>query len=71
MLGLLTKRFQNVLALLGSKKILTEDNISDAVRQIRLALLDADVNYTVTKNLISRIKTKALGQEVLKSVSPG
>ena len=71
MFGLLTKRFQDIFSLLKSKKILTEENISDALRQIRLALLDADVNYTVAKKLILQIKEKALGQKVIKHVSPG
>jgi signal recognition particle subunit SRP54 len=71
MFGNLTEKFQNVFTALGSKKTLTEENISDAVREVRMALLDADVNYTVAKNFIKRVKEKALGEEVIKSVSAG
>lgn len=56
--------------LVGQKKI-SEDNISDAVRQVRLALLDADVNYTVVSNFVKRVKEKAVGDAVIKAVSPG
>lgn len=71
MFGSLTDKFQDVFSKIAGKKHLTEDNISEAVREVRLALLDADVNYTVTKNFIKRVKEKALGEEVIKSVSPG
>ncbi|NGX50546.1 MAG: Signal recognition particle protein [Chlamydiae bacterium] len=71
MFGNLTEKFQNVFSALASKKKLTEENISDAVREVRIALLDADVNYTITKNFIRRVKEKSLGEEVLKSLSAG
>ena len=50
---------------------LTEKNIQDGLREIRLALLEADVNFQVTKDFIARVKEKALGEEVLTSVTPG
>ncbi len=50
---------------------ITEENISDVVREIRLALLEADVNYVVVKEFISKVKDKALGEEVTKSLKPG
>ena len=50
---------------------ITEDNISEVVREIRLALLEADVNYTVVKEFIKTVKEKALGEEVTKSLKPG
>jgi signal recognition particle subunit SRP54 len=56
---------------LTGKKRLTEENISDAVNEVRLALLEADVNYSVTKTLVKQIKEKALGEQVIKSVTPG
>jgi signal recognition particle subunit SRP54 len=56
---------------LAGQKKLTEENIADAVSEVRIALLEADVNYTVTKNLIKKIKESALGDAVLKSVTPG
>lgn len=70
MFGSLTSKLQNLFSGLAGKKKLTEDNIADAVRQVRLALLDADVNYTVASNFIKRIKEKALGDAVIKSVTP-
>ncbi len=70
MFGALTEKFQQVFSSLVGKKKLTEENITDAVREVRLALLDADVNYSVASQFIKRIKEKALGDEVLKSVSP-
>lgn len=71
MFGALTDKFQNLFSSLRGKKALTEENISDAVRQIRLGLLDADVNFTVVSNFIKRVKEKAIGDAVLKSVTPG
>ncbi|MBF5059500.1 signal recognition particle protein [Candidatus Neptunochlamydia vexilliferae] len=71
MFGGITEKFQNVFSALASKKTLTDENISDAVREVRLALLDADVNYTVAKNFIKRVKEKALGEETIKSVKAG
>ncbi len=71
MFGSLTDKFQQMFSGLTGKKALTEDNISDAVRQVRLALLDADVNYSVASNFVKRVKEKALGDAVIKSVSPG
>lgn len=64
-------KFQQLFSSLTGKKKLTEDNISDAVREVRLALLDADVNFGVVSTLIKRIKEKALGESVVKSVTPG
>lgn len=71
MFGNIAKKFQNVFSALASKKKLTEENISDAVREVRMTLLDADVNYTVVKNFIKRVKEKSLGSAVLKSISSG
>lgn len=71
MLGVLTEKMQGLLARIGGKSKLTEDNIADAVSEVRLALLEADVNYGVAKVLVKRIKEKALGDAVIKSVTPG
>lgn len=71
MLGALTEKMQGLFSKLAGKKTLTEDNISDAVSEVRLALLEADVNYSVTKALIKKIKDKAVGDTVVKSVTPG
>src|SRR5260221_155459 len=70
MFGALSEKFQQLFSGLGGKKSLTEDNIADAVRQVRLALLDADVNYSVASQFVKRIKEKSLGDAVTKSVSP-
>lgn len=71
MFGSLTEKFQNMFSSLAGKKTLSESNISDAVREVRLALLDADVNYSVVSNFVKRVKEKAIGDAVIKSVSPG
>ena len=71
MFGALTEKLQSLFSGLTGKKVLTEDNVSDAVAQVRAALLDADVNYRVATEFVERIKTKAVGGTVLKSVTPG
>jgi signal recognition particle subunit SRP54 len=71
MLGLLTDKMQELFSKLARKQKLTEDNIAEAVSEVRLALLEADVNYSVAKTLIKRVKEKALGHGLIKSVSPG
>ncbi|MBS0619949.1 MAG: signal recognition particle protein [Verrucomicrobia bacterium] len=71
MFGALTDKFQQMFSSLTGKKTLTEENIAEAVRDVRLALLDADVNYAVASQFVKRVKEKALGDEVIKSVSPG
>ena len=57
-------------SLTGTAKI-TEENIFDAMREIRLALLEADVEFSVAKNFVESVREKAQGEEVLKSVKPG
>lgn len=71
MLGVLTDKMHGLLRKLSGKSKLTEENISEAVSDVRMALLEADVNYGVVKNLLKRVKEAALGDAVLKSVSPG
>ena len=71
MLGILTEKMQGLLSKLSGNRKLTEDNISEAVTDVRLALLEADVNYGVVKTLVKRVKDKAVGDAVLKAVSPG
>lgn len=66
----LSERLQGVFAGFGGKRQLTEDNIDEAMREIRKALLEADVNLRVLKAFISRVKDKALGEEILKSIQP-
>ncbi|MGD0665251.1 MAG: signal recognition particle protein [Rhabdochlamydiaceae bacterium] len=71
MFGTLTEKFKTLASRLVGQKTLTEENISDAVRDVRLALLDADVNFTIVSGFIKRVKEKAVGDKVLKAVSPG
>lgn len=71
MLGLLTEKMQGLISKLAGKKKLSEENIAEAVSDVRLALLEADVNYNVAKTLLKRVKEKAVGDEVIKAVSPG
>lgn len=71
MLGTLTTKLQDVFSKLTGFKKLTEDNLADAVNEVRLALLESDVNYSVAKTFIKRVKEKAVGEELIKSVTPG
>ena len=64
-------RLQSALNKIKGYGKITEDNISDVTREIRLALLEADVNYKVVKEFINNVKEKALGEEVKKSLKPG
>ncbi len=67
----LGERLQNALSKIKGTGKITENNISDMMREIRLALLEADVNYTVVKEFTNTVKEKALGEEVQKSLKPG
>jgi signal recognition particle subunit SRP54 len=67
----LTEQLSHTLRSLTGKAKLTEDNIQDALRDVRRALLEADVALPVVKDFIERVKLRALGQEVGKSLSPG
>ena len=67
----LSERLQKVVSNIKSKGIINEDNISDIVREIRLCLLEADVNVKIVKEFINNVKEKALGEEVRKSIKPG
>ena len=60
----------NVFRELRGTARLSEENIQDAVRQVRLALLEADVNFKVVKDFTAKVKEKALGQDVLKALRP-
>ncbi len=64
-------RLQNAIHKIKGYGKITEDNISDAMREIRLALLEADVNYKVVKEFTNKVRTKALGEDVQKSIKPG
>ena len=67
----LGEHLQNAIDKIKGYGKITEDNISDMMREIRLALLEADVNYKVVKEFTTKVKEKALGEEVAKSIKPG
>ena len=63
-------RFKDIFKKVSGQGKLTEANMKDALREVRLALLEADVNYGVAKNFVSKIREKALGEEVISGVNP-
>lgn len=67
----LSDRLQNVIKNIKGYGKITEENIDSMVREVRLALLEADVNYKVVKEFTSAVREKALGEEVKKSLTPG
>ncbi|MFO7814297.1 MAG: signal recognition particle protein [Halanaerobiales bacterium] len=67
----LAEKLQATLKKLSGKGKLTEKDVDTALREVKLALLEADVNYRVVKNLINNIKERAVGQEVMDSLTPG
>ncbi len=71
MLELLTEKFSNALEKLTKARKITEKNVNQVLREIRLALLEADVDYEVAKNFIKRIREKVVGKEVPKNLEPG
>jgi signal recognition particle subunit SRP54 len=71
MLENLTGRLQGVIKNLRGQARLTEDNIADAMREVRMALLEADVALPVVKDFIAKVKARAQGREVLQSLTPG
>ena len=71
MFDTLADKLQSALGDLRKKGKLDEESISRAMREIRLALLEADVNFTVVRDFVARVREKALGEEVLKSLTPG
>ena len=67
----LTEKLQNVFKKLRSKGALTEADVKEAMRLVRRALLEADVNFKVAKDFCAQVSEKALGEEILKSLTPG
>jgi len=66
----LANRLQSVFSKLKGKGKVTEDDVNEAMREVRLALLEADVNFKVVKDFIAKVKERAVGQEVMKSFTP-
>jgi signal recognition particle subunit SRP54 len=70
MFEVLSEKLGNVFRLLGNRGKLTEKDIEEALRQVRLALLEADVNFKVVKDFTNRVKERSIGSEVLESLTP-
>ncbi|HEY3196822.1 MAG TPA: signal recognition particle protein [Nitrospirales bacterium] len=71
MLGLLSEKLEGILKRLRGHGVLTQENIGEALKEVRLALLEADVNFKIVKDFVERVRLKAIGQEVLQSLTPG
>ena len=71
MLDALSDRLQNTFRRLGSSGRIGEKELDEALREVRVALLEADVNFKVVRDFVARVREQALGQEVLKSITPG
>src|SRR2546430_9324410 len=67
----LQEKLQGAFKTLRGQAVLNEENLQEAMREMRLALLEADVNFKVVKQLIDQVQAKALGQEVMTALSPG
>jgi len=67
----LTERLQGAFRTLTGRGRLTESNIADALREVRRALLEADVNYKVARDFVENVRTRAVGEDVVRSVTPG
>lgn len=67
----LSDKLQSVFKKLKGKGVLTEKDLKEALREVKLALLEADVNFKVVKEFVGRIQERALGQDVMQSLTPG
>ena len=67
----LSSRLQAITRKLGSKARITESDLKEVMREVKLALLEADVNFKIVKEFVNTVQEKALGQDVLKSLTPG
>ena len=67
----LSSRLQAITRKLGGKARITEGDLKEVMREVNLALLEADVNYKIVKDFVNTVEEKALGQDVLKSLTPG
>src|SRR6218665_2193998 len=70
MFDTLSDRLSAVFKKFSGQKRLTEENVQEGLREVRLALLEADVNFKVVKQFIDRVRDKCLGQDVLKGLNP-
>src|SRR5512142_749846 len=67
----LSEKLDLVFKKLRGQGVMTEDNVKDALREVRLALLEADVNFKVVKDFVEKVRSRAVGTEVLQSLAPG
>ena len=67
----LSSKLQTITNKLRGKARITESDLKEMLREVKLALLEADVNYKIVKDFIETVREKALGQDVLKSLTPG
>lgn len=67
----LSSRLQQITRKLSGKARIIESDLKEVLREVKLALLEADVNFKIVKDFIKEVETKALGQDVLKSLTPG
>jgi signal recognition particle subunit SRP54 len=70
-LGLLSEKLEGIFKRLRGHGVLTEASIGEALKEVRLALLEADVNFKIVKDFVERVRLKAVGQEILHSLTPG
>src|SRR5499427_822443 len=71
MFSQLSDKLQEIFKDLRGHGVISESNVDAALRQVRMALLEADVDFQVARNFIARVKEKALGESVLRSITPG
>lgn len=71
MFDTLTDKLDSIFKKLRGQGVMTEENIRDALREVRLALLEADVNFKVVKEFIEKVRTRAVGAQVMQSLAPG
>ncbi|HYV50508.1 MAG TPA: signal recognition particle receptor subunit alpha, partial [Dongiaceae bacterium] len=67
----LSQKFDGIFRKLRGRGVLTEDNVQEGLREVRRALLEADVNFKVVKDFITQVEARALGREVLSGLHPG
>ena len=67
----LSEKLQNVFKSLRSKGMLTEDDVKTALKEVKLALLEADVNFKVVKQFVKSVQERAVGQDVMNGLNPG
>ena len=67
----LSDKLQSIMKKVKGQSRLSEENMEEMLKEIRISLLEADVNYKVVKEFVNNVKEKSIGQDVLKNLSPG